>query len=138
MNRYIATGRLVSDPELRTFPSGKTVCKIRIAVEGLKRNNEVGYLDVDSYGAGGEAAAKVLSKGWLVSIDGRLEYHDWEADDGTKRQGWTVVSPIEFLAAPRSNGSDPAADQDASSETDAAAQQPTPAKSTGRGKRAAA
>jgi hypothetical protein len=37
------------------------VCQLRIAVDGMGRGREVGYINV--FGAGGEAAAKVLAKG---------------------------------------------------------------------------
>ena len=68
MNNYKATGRLTKDPELRALPDGTAVCKITVAVKGLARgDDEVGYIDVTSFGAGGEAAARVLSKGWLVA-----------------------------------------------------------------------
>jgi single-strand DNA-binding protein len=103
MNNYKATGRLTKDPDLRALPDGTAVCKITIAVKGLARgkDEEVGYIDVTSFGAGGEAAARVLSKGWLVAVDGRLEYHDWETQEGAKRRGWEVIGNVEFLAAPR-------------------------------------
>jgi len=102
MNNYKATGRLAQDPELRALPDGTTVCKLRIAVKGLARGeDEVGYINLTTFGAGGEAAARVLSKGWLVAIDGRLEYHDWDTQDGSKRRDWEVIGNVEFLAAPR-------------------------------------
>jgi single-strand DNA-binding protein len=105
MNNYKATGRLTKDPELRALPDGTAVCKITIAVKGLARGDEeVGFIDVTSFGAGGEAAARELSKGWLVAVDGRMQYHDWESD-GVKRRGWEVIGSIEFLAAPRGEAS---------------------------------
>ncbi len=107
MNNYKATGRLTKDPELRALPDGSPVCNLTIAVKGLARGDEeVGYIDVTSFGAGGEAAARVLSKGWLVAIDGRLQYHDWDTQDGATRRGWEVIGNVEFLTAPRSEGSD--------------------------------
>jgi single-strand DNA-binding protein len=103
MNNYKAIGRLTTDPELRALPDGTAVCKLRIAVKGLARGEEeVGYINVTSFGAGGEAAARVLGKGWLVAVDGRLEYHDWETQEGAKRRDWEVIGNVEFLAAPRS------------------------------------
>jgi single-strand DNA-binding protein len=106
MNNYKATGRLVLDPELRALPNGTAVCKLRLAIKGLARGeDEVGYINATSFGAGADAAARVLSKGWLVAIDGRLEYHDWEAPDGSKRRDWEVIGHVEFLAAPRSDTS---------------------------------
>jgi single-stranded DNA-binding protein len=48
------------------------VCKPRLAVEGLGPGRETGYLNVSCFGTGGQAAARVLSKGWLVGVNGRL------------------------------------------------------------------
>jgi single-stranded DNA-binding protein len=45
----------------------------------------------------------VLSTGWLVAVDGRLQYSNWETDDGEKRCDWEVVGSVEFLAAPTSH-----------------------------------
>ncbi len=52
------------------------------------------------FGSGGEAAAEYLSKGWLVAVDGRLEYGEWEAE-GSKRHDYSVIGNVEFLTAPR-------------------------------------
>ena len=104
MNAYQATGRLVRDPDLRSLPDGGSVCKIRLAVDGMGRRNTTGYIDVTSFGKPAEAAAKVLGKGWLVAISGRLEYAEWEAADGAKRSGHQVIGHVEFLAAPKGNG----------------------------------
>ncbi|HWJ49607.1 MAG TPA: single-stranded DNA-binding protein [Solirubrobacteraceae bacterium] len=100
MNRYTGTGRLTRDPELRSLSSGTSVCELRLAVDGMGRNNEVGFINVNVYGASGEAAARVLSKGWKVAVDGRLEWAEWETD-GAKRHDYTVVGFVEFLAEPR-------------------------------------
>jgi single-strand DNA-binding protein len=101
------TGRLVRDPELRSVPSGATVCELRLAVENMGRDGAAGYIDVATWGPGGEAAARVLRKGWLVAVDGRLRYEEWETEHG-KRAAIRVVGRVEFLAAPR-NGESPAA-----------------------------
>ena len=54
-----------------------------------------------AFGEGGAAAAEHLSKGWLVAVDGRLEFVEWETEAGEKRHDYTVVGNVEFLAAPR-------------------------------------
>jgi single-strand DNA-binding protein len=102
MNAVHITGRLTSDPEQRALPSGESVCKLRLAVERMGRSQEVGYINVAVFGKGGDAAARVLTRGWLVAVDGRLEYAKWETDDGTKRHDYTVIGNVEFLTAPRS------------------------------------
>ena len=106
MNSINITGRLTSDPELRSLPSGENVCKLRLAVEGPAPGRETGYVNVACFGAGGQAAARVLNKGWLVAVTGRLEYHEWETDEGSKRHDYEVVGNVEFLTAPRSSGSE--------------------------------
>ena len=72
MNRITITGRLTRDPELRSLPSGDPVCKLRLAVDGMAPKRETGYVDVSAFGPSGEAAARVLTKGYLVAVDGRL------------------------------------------------------------------
>jgi len=103
MNSITITGRLTQDPEQRTLPSGSTVCRLRLAVDGMGRGGpgEVGYVNVSAFGNPGEAAARVLTKGWLVAVDGRLQYGEWETDDGTRRHDYEIVGNVEFLAAPR-------------------------------------
>jgi single-strand DNA-binding protein len=103
MNSVNITGRLTQDPELRALPSGESVCKLRLAVEGMSPGGETGYVNVSAFGKPGEAAARVLSKGWRVAVAGRLSYRAWEADDGSKRHDYEVVGNVEFLTAPRSN-----------------------------------
>jgi single-strand DNA-binding protein len=104
INKYICTGRLTKDPELRALPSGSSVCELRVAVDGMGRRGEVGYINVSVFGAGGEAAAEYLAKGWLVAVDGRLQFGEWETDDGRRRHDYTVVGNVEFLAAPQRDG----------------------------------
>jgi single-strand DNA-binding protein len=100
INKYICTGRLTKDPELRKVSEDLSVCQLRLAVDGMGRGREVGYINVSVFGKAGEAAAQYLAKGWLVAVDGRLEYGEWETE-GTKRHDYTVVGNVEFLTAPR-------------------------------------
>ena len=111
MNSITLTGRLTQDPELRTLPTGSTVCRLRLAVNGMGRGgrDEPGYINVNAFGNPGAAAARVLTKGWLVAVDGRLQYGEWQAEDNSKRHDYEVVGNVEFLAAPRGeNANEPA------------------------------
>jgi len=101
VNRYICTGNLTRDPELRELPSGTTVCELRVAVDGMGRAGEAGYINVSVFGKAGEAAARYLGKGWLVAVDGRLDFSEWENGADEKRHDYTVVGNVEFLSAPR-------------------------------------
>ena len=102
MQQLSLTGRLTRDPGLHELPDGGTVCKLRLAIDGMARGRETGYINVSTFGKPGEAAAKVLSTGWLIAVDGRLEYHEWE-QDGKTRHDYEVIGAVEFLAAPRNS-----------------------------------
>jgi single-strand DNA-binding protein len=104
INRVIVVGNLTRDPELRHTPSGMAVCSLRIAVN-TTRKDETGqwvdkpnYFDVTVWGQQGENCAQYLSKGRPVAIDGRLEWREWEAQDGSKRQAVEIVADtVQFL-----------------------------------------
>ena len=101
INKVICTGRLTKDPELRSISEDMKVCQLRLAVDGMGRGREVGYVNVAVFGKAGEACAEYLAKGWLVAVDGRLEYGEWETEGGEKRHDYSVVGNVEFLTAPR-------------------------------------
>ena len=101
INKIICTGRLTKDPELRQVSDEMKVCQLRLAVDGMGRGREVGYVNVAVFGKAGEAAKQYLAKGWLVAVDGRLEYGEWETEGGEKRHDYSVVGNVEFLTAPK-------------------------------------
>jgi single-strand DNA-binding protein len=109
INRVIITGNLTSDPDLRSLPSGTSVCKLRVAVNTRRKDNSTGewvdkpnYFDVTVWGAQGENCARYLSKGRPVAIDGRLEWREWESDQGGKRQAIDIIADtVQFLSSPR-------------------------------------
>ncbi len=47
INRVIITGNLTADPELRSLPSGTSVCKLRIACNGRRKNGSTGQWEDD-------------------------------------------------------------------------------------------
>ena len=58
------------------------------------------YFDITVWGQQGENCAQYLSKGRPVAIDGRLEWREWEAQDGAKRQAVEVVAEsVQFLGS---------------------------------------
>jgi single-strand DNA-binding protein len=104
-NQVEFTGRLTRDPELRSTPSGTSLCRMRIAVDGMGSSgrDSTGYVDVTEWGNQGEASARRLSKGWLVAVEGRLDHQVWETD-GRSRETHSVVGRVEHLAPPRAAG----------------------------------
>jgi single-strand DNA-binding protein len=105
INRVVLVGNLTRDPELRTTPSGTSVCKLRLAVNERTKDAATGqwgdranYFDVTVWGNQGESCAQYLAKGRPVAVDGRLQWREWDAQDGTKRQAVEIVADsVQFL-----------------------------------------
>ena len=58
------------------------------------------YFDITVWGNQGESCAQYLSKGRPVGVDGRLDWREWEAQDGTKRQAVEIIADsVQFLGS---------------------------------------
>jgi single-strand DNA-binding protein len=105
INVVVITGNLTRDPELRSLPSGSSVCSLRVACNTRRKDGASGewvdkpnYFDVTVWGAQGENCARYLTKGRPVAINGRLEWREWEAQDGNKRQAVEIIAEsVQFL-----------------------------------------
>ncbi len=104
INRVTITGNLTQDPELRSLPSGTAVCSMRVACNTRRKGasgeweDKPNYFSVTVWGAQGENCARYLSKGRPVAVDGRLEWREWQTQDGQKRQAVEIVADtVQFL-----------------------------------------
>ena len=106
INRVVLTGNLTRDPELRSTPSGTSVCSLRLACNTRRRDasgewaDKPNFFDVTVWGAQGENAARYLAKGRPVAVDGRLEWREWEDKQGNKRQSVDIIADsVQFLGS---------------------------------------
>ena len=106
INRVVLVGNLTRDPELRHTGGGTPVCSLRIAVNSRRRDesgqwvDKPNYFSVSVFGNQAESCAQYLSKGRPVAVDGRLEWREWQQQDGTKREAVEVVADsVQFLGS---------------------------------------
>jgi single-strand DNA-binding protein len=105
INRVVLVGNLTRDPELRHTPSGTAVCSLRLAVNSRRKDASTGewgekpnYFDITVWGNQGESCAQYLAKGRPVAVDGRLDWREYEAKDGSKRQAIEIIADsVQFL-----------------------------------------
>src|ERR671926_964834 len=104
INRVVLVGNLTRDPELRHTGGGTPVCSLRIAVNSRRRDesgqwvDKPNYFSISVFGNQAESSAQYLSKGRPVAIDGRLDWREWQAQDGSKRESVEIVAEsVQFL-----------------------------------------
>jgi single-strand DNA-binding protein len=90
-NKVILMGNLTQDPKLSYLPSQTPVCEIRLAVnrrwrtqDGQQRE-DVCFIDCRAMARQAETINQYMRKGQPILIEGRLEFDQWEQQDGTKR-----------------------------------------------------
>ncbi len=107
INTVVITGNLTRDPELRSTGGGTSVCDMRVAVNSRRKDqsgnwvDKPNYFDVTVFGAQGENCSTYLSKGRPVAVEGRLDWREWEAKDGSgKRQAVSIIAnTVQFLGS---------------------------------------
>lgn len=117
-NKVILLGNLTRDPELKYTPKGTAACQIGMAVNRKWKNDqgqeqeEVTFLDVQSWGKQAEAIAQYLRKGSPLFVEGRLKLEEWEKDGKKVSKLRVVLESFQFIGGRAEGG---------------AAQQPRPA-----------
>lgn len=98
MNIVCLIGR-VSEPETRTTTTGKAVASFRIAVG---RGDQVQWFSVVAWNKDADYVANYITKGRLVSVEGRLQSRKYTASDGSNREVVEVVANnVQGLDRPR-------------------------------------
>lgn len=97
LNRVVLVGRLCADPEVRFTPSGVPVAQLRIAVNRYTKNEqgdyETDFFDVVAWRRNAEFAQSYLTKGRLVSVEGRLQTRSWvDQTTSQKRIKYEIVA----------------------------------------------
>ena len=104
INKSVFEGRVTKDPELKTVGE-KRVVNTTIAVPRTKKD-EADFIPVVIWGKQAESFAKYMSKGSLVSVEGRLSSRTYESSTGEKRFVLEIVAyKVNFLSSGKKNSS---------------------------------
>src|SRR5215211_8065820 len=103
-NKLIAVGRLGRDPEMKFTPQGTPVCTFSLATNE-RRKNSLGetqditvWFRVTVWGKQAETAAKFLTKGRSVYVEGRLRVEEWTDKEGKSRHSLELTATdVQFI-----------------------------------------
>jgi single-strand DNA-binding protein len=110
-NKIIIVGNLGRDPELRYTPQGAAVCSFTMATNEKRRDKSGELQDITTWfkitlwRQQAENAAKYLTKGSPVYIEGRLKIEEWTDRDNNRRYTLDVqATDMQFIGSRGDSG----------------------------------
>ncbi len=114
-NKVILMGNLTRDPQLSYLPSQTPVVDFGLAVnrnwtgQDGQRREDTCFVDCRAFGKQAEVINHYMNKGKPILVEGRLQFQQWQAQDGSKRSKHiVVVEGFQFVGAPGAQGGSPA------------------------------
>jgi single-strand DNA-binding protein len=98
VNKVMLIGRLGADPEVRYVPSGSAVANFTLATNRSFKDKEgkiqeqTDWHRIVAWSRLAEFAKQYLRKGMRVYIEGRLQYRDWQDQNGVKRNATDIIA----------------------------------------------
>jgi single-strand DNA-binding protein len=110
VNVTVISGNLTQDPELRHTGNGTPVCRLRVAVNSRRKVNgewvdKPNYFNVIVWGKHGETCNQYLEKGRPVTVEGRLDWREYEAKGGGKREAIEIIADTVQFGPKKQDGS---------------------------------
>ena len=85
-NKTILMGRLTRDPELKTTPSGESVCTFSIAVDRRYQTKgeekKTDFFNIVAWRQTGEFVSRYFKKGNMILVEGELQTRQYTNKDG--------------------------------------------------------
>lgn len=108
LNIVALMGRLTADPELKSTPSGISVCRFTLAVErnyakqGEERQTD--FINCLAWRGTAEFISRYFIKGQLIAVDGSIQTGSYTDNNGNKKYTFEVVANNVNFTGDRRNG----------------------------------
>ena len=106
-NLVVLTGRLTSDPELKTTQSNVSVTSFCIAVQRRYKSGEepiTDFINIVAWRNTAEFIARYFKKGSMIGIEGSIQTRKYTDKDGNNRVAFEVLaSGVQFVESKRSS-----------------------------------
>ena len=116
MNNVTLVGRLATDTRLEES-NGNPIVTFRLAVDRGKADG-ADFIPVKCFGSPAETHHKYLTKGRMVSIEGRISHSQWtdKATDEPRERYEVIGNRVGYLDSPKNGSTAPAEDTDTATE----------------------
>lgn len=91
MNHVSLIGRLTRDPDVRSTQNGEQVARYTLAVDRSSKDKGADFISCVTFGKSAEFAAKYLTKGLKIGVEGRIQTGSYTNKDGQKVYTTDVV-----------------------------------------------
>jgi len=106
VNKFMATGRLGAEPEMRYLPTGSAICTFRVASgrswktgDGVQ-HEETEWIQCVAFEKLAEICNLYLTKGMRIHIEGRMQTRSWEDKTSGEKKFRTeiILSDMTMLS----------------------------------------
>lgn len=104
VNSVLLVGRIGKKPELQTGKSGKKYCRFSLATDGRTKKDTMWH-DVTCFGKTAENVCKFVDKGSVVSVEGSIQYGEFEKDGVKHRTCGIAANAVTFITYPKTGES---------------------------------
>ncbi|MFA5793183.1 MAG: single-stranded DNA-binding protein [Candidatus Gracilibacteria bacterium] len=97
LNRAQVIGNVTRDPEVRQTGGGQMVASFSVATNSSwmdkagQRQEKAEFHNIVLWGKLAEIAQQYVKKGRKIFVEGRMQTHDWEGEDGVKRMRMEII-----------------------------------------------
>ena len=100
-NKMILVGRMTADPEMKSTPSGVSVCSFSVACDRQFKdkdgNRKADFIPCVAWRSLAEFVVKYFQKGSPIGIEGSLETKTYTDKNGNKRTMYEVIADRAFF-----------------------------------------
>ncbi|MFA5855660.1 MAG: single-stranded DNA-binding protein [Candidatus Gracilibacteria bacterium] len=114
LNRAQVIGNTTRDPETRQTSTGQVVSSFGIATNHVwtdkngQKQEKAEFHNIVLWGKLAEIAQQYVKKGKKLFVEGRMQTHDWEGEDGQKRSRMEIIGEniimLDRAGAPTGEG----------------------------------
>lgn len=104
LNKIFIHGKLVRDPELKTTPSGVSVCNFTVAVDRsyTKQGEEkqTDFFECVAWRGLADTISKYFTKGKEIVVTGEMQSRKWQDKEGNNRISWEIMADsVDFCGS---------------------------------------